>query len=87
MKPHTDTGCAHSEAEEAYVALREHCSGSSYQAVVTWIEALAVQQQAEMASCKPEKLVNAQVRLRQLVALRDALTAPADRAGTGHVCD
>lgn len=85
MSPITDAGAAHTAATAAYADLRAHDSAPAYKAVVAWLEALAAQQQAHMTSCAADRLPRAQLRLQQLVALRDALT-PGD-TGTGHVFD
>ena len=82
----TDAGATYAAAQSAYADLCGHRDSHAYRAVLDWIEALGVQQQALMATCPRDKLADVQTRLRQLVALRDALAAPGD-GGTGHVFD
>ena len=86
MSANTDPGRAHDATSLAYAEVLLHIGSHGYRAVVEWLEALIAQQQAAMTSCARDKLGDAQVRLRQLIAMRGALASP-DSAGTGHVFD
>lgn len=88
MTPVLDTHAAHLQAQGAIAALRDayHAKTDTYAAVVAWISALVAAQQAYMTSCGRDKLADAQVRLKQLIALRSALVDPGG-ATTGHQFD
>lgn len=81
-----DTGNACQEAQAAYLALKAQAHTEPYSLTVKWLDALIVAQQAHMTSCNAAKLEAAQVRVRQLVALRQALAAPGG-ASIGHAFD
>lgn len=80
-----DDGAAHSALFAAHADLLVHAESIAYRSVLDWIEALAARQQAAMTSCPRDKLGDAQVRLQQILAMRDALRSP-DSSGTGFVC-
>lgn len=86
MTPNIDAGRAHRDAAQAYAEFRAHAHSQQYGACVKWIDSLLVQQQATMVDCGKDKLADAQVRLKQLRALRSALVDPGG-ASTGHVFD
>ena len=46
-----------------------------------WLDALAAQHQAQAVNMQPEKLAENQVRIRHLIALRDALVAQTGSTG------
>lgn len=66
--------------------VRSHANTDAFAATVGWFDALISAQQAHMTSCHPDKLPACQTRLKQLIALRNALGAPGG-ASTGHVFD
>lgn len=86
MRPLIDSGLIHQATAAAHASVREHRNTQGYNDVAAWIEALIVQQQAHMVLCARERLGDAQVRLKQLIALRAALVEPGG-AATGHVFD
>ena len=86
MRPLLDGGQAHQYAARASAVLRTHAATPVFADLVAWIEALIVQQQTHMVLCARERLGDAQVRLKQLMALRAALVEPGG-AVTGHVFD
>ena len=51
-----------------------------------WLDALIVAQQSHMTTCNAARLEAAQIRVKQLMALRNALAAPGG-ASTGHCFD
>ena len=79
-----EPGAAHDATQVALVTLADHSKSEAYRAVRTWLSALAVQQMAYMAECRPDRLSDAQVRLKQLRALVAALDGGG---GSGHVFD
>ena len=81
-----DPGEAVQSLQAAYLELKRHTHTEPYSLAVKWIDSLIVAQQAHMASCNPARLEAAQIRLKQLIALRNALAAPGG-ASTGHVFD
>lgn len=81
-----DSGATHNAAVAAHREALEHRHSKAFAAISDWLAALATQQHADMIQCPPDKLPAAQIRLRQLLALHDALTR-TEMAGTGHVCD
>lgn len=81
-----DSGLAHAQTTAAYLAVREYAKTEPYVATVRWLEALIDQQLSHMASCGRDRLADAQVRLKQLMALRSALADPGG-AFTGHQLD
>lgn len=87
MSPNTDAGRAHEAGAEAYAELRIHKDTQPYRAIVAWLDALATQQQIWMTTCAPDRLPAAQIRLKQLIAQRDALVRPIEAGNTGHVFD
>ncbi len=60
----------------AHAAIKAQDKSEAFAAAVNWLDALIVMQQSQVSQIKPEKLVNVQARLKQLVELRKALTAP-----------
>lgn len=88
MTPVLDTHAAHLLAQGTIAALRapHHAKTDTFAAFVAWINALVSAQQAYMTSCGRDKLADAQVRLKQLIALRSALVDPGG-ATTGHQFD
>ena len=81
-----DPGTACQNAQAAYLELKLHANTDAFAATVAWFDALISAQQAHMTSCHPDKLPACQTRLKQLIALRNALGAPGG-ASTGHVFD
>ena len=81
-----DAGIAREALNEAYSELRRHYHTEPYGQVVKWLDALIVAQQAHMTSCNPARLEAAQIRVKHLVGLRNALAAPGG-ASTGHAFD
>lgn len=74
-RPNTDLGAALDSLNEAYDAIREITGTEAYGRVRRWIDAVAAAQQAGMVTHKdPARLMAAQIRLQQLVALREALS-------------
>lgn len=86
MTPILDANKAMAEAQAAFNAMRDYKGNDQYKRTVEWIEALIVQQQANMLSCGKEKLSDAQVRLKQLIGMRSALIDPGG-AFTGFSFD
>ena len=60
----------------ALAEIKGQDKSEAFAATVNWLDALIVMQQSQVSQIKPEKLVNVQARLKQLVELRKALTAP-----------
>lgn len=81
-----DAGTACQVAQAAYLELKRQSHTEQYSITVKWLDSLIVAQQAHMTSCSPAKLEAAQVRAKQLIALRQALAAPGG-ASIGHVFD
>jgi hypothetical protein len=86
MTPNIDANRAHQETSAAYLELKAHAKSPQYEAAVKWIDALLVQAHAYMADCAPANLPAAQIRLKQLRAMRSALVDPGG-ASTGFVFD
>lgn len=70
----------------AYALVKLYDKTDAYGAVVQWIDALITQQQAAFVTLPADKLPGAQKRLKQLIAMRDALCAPGG-AFTGFLTD
>ena len=81
-----DSNAANMRLSGAYLEVKLHANTDAYAATVNWFDALISAQQAHMTSCHPDKLPACQTRLKQLIALRNALGAPGG-ASTGHVFD
>lgn len=86
MKPLLDANQAMKDTAEAYNAVRRAYRTEQYQDVINWFDALIAQTQTGMLSCAPAKLVDTQVRIKQLIALRAALADPGG-ATTGYTFD
>lgn len=84
MTPVLDAEAARRDASAAASDLRQHRASEPYKRAVAWLDALIAQNQAHMTNCAPDKLADQQTRLKQLIALRDALAAPGG-ATTGFV--
>lgn len=83
LQPNTDAGQAHSVAGRAHRAMRSQDQTPAMQAVAEWINALCAYEQASQLTCNPDELYERQIRLRQLVALRDAVMKPVATAPVG----
>ena len=81
-----DGSAANLRLSGAYHEVKLHANTDAFAATVSWFDALISAQQAHMATCHPDKLPACQTRLKQLIALRNALGAPGG-ASTGHVFD
>lgn len=81
-----DGSAANLRLSGAYLEVKLHANTDAFAATVSWFDALISAQQAHMATCNPDKLPASQTRLKQLIALRNALGAPGG-ASTGHVFD
>ena len=86
MIPNLDAGAAMRETMDAYSNMRVHMKSPQYKAVADWIEALVVQHQINMISCGKDKLPDAQVRLKQMIALRASMVETGG-ASTGYTFD
>lgn len=84
MKPATDTNAGHKDTAVAHAEIRSHRHTEPYRALIDWLDALIAQVQAAMVACNRDKLADHQIRLQQLIALRDALVAPGG-ASTGFI--
>lgn len=89
IAPNDDVGAALAQLNAAHAALRDQASTHGYKLVVQWIDALVAAQQAGMARIRcRDRLYSAQLRLQQLLAMRDALRAdPGAHVGNGHQTD
>ena len=81
-----DPGTACQNAQAAYLELKRQSHTEPFAMTVKWLDALITAQQAHMTSCHPDKLPACQTRIKQLIALRNALAAPGG-ASTGHCFD
>lgn len=81
-----DEGVAHSALARVHADLAVHRESIAFRAARDWLDALAARQQAAMTSCPREKLADAQVRLKQILAIRAAMHE-SQQGGTGFVCD
>ena len=81
-----DGSAANLRLSGAYLEVKLHANTDAFGATVSWFDALISAQQAHMATCHPDKLPACQTRLKQLIALRNALGATGG-ASTGHVFD
>ena len=86
MSLNTDATKALHASMESFTELRHYYGNEQYKRMVEWIEALATQHQVAMTSCAAAKLPDVQVRLKQLIGLRDALVNPGG-ANTGYTFD
>ena len=86
MIPNLDAGAAMRETMDAYSNMRVHMKSPQYKAMVEWLEALLVQHQISMTTCGKDKLADAQVRIKQLMALRASMVEPGG-ASTGYTFD
>jgi hypothetical protein len=86
MKPVIDASKAHSDTDKAFLDLRGLYGSDQYRMFADWIEALAAQQQTTMATCRAEHLPAAQTRLKQLMAMLNALVEDKP-LGNGHQFD
>ncbi len=84
MNPILDANQAMIDAQNAFNELRHYKGTEQYKRMLTWVEALIVQQQCAMTSCGKDKLEESQVRLKQMIALRSALVDPGG-AFTGFI--
>lgn len=84
MKPVTDVSLAGQEVAEVFVDLCKSRHSEAYLQVVQWLDALIAQHQAHALTAPADKLAANQIRTQQIVALRDALTSPAN-GGTGFI--
>lgn len=76
MTPLIDQNKAATETMIAYSDLRNHMGSDQYKTFVAWVEALIVQHQSQMTDCAPAKLLDIQVRVKQLISMRAALVDP-----------
>lgn len=81
MRPVTDVTEAGKAAADAHAELTKHRHSEPYRLTVDWLDALAAQHQAQAVTMQPEKLAENQVRIRHLIALRDALVAQTGSTG------
>ena len=81
-----DPGTACQNAQAAYLELKRQSHSEPFAMTVKWLDALIVAQQSHMTTCNAARLEAAQTRIKQLIALRNALGAPGG-ASTGHVFD
>ena len=81
-----DGGASNARLGAAYLEVKLYANTHAYDATVKWFDALITAQQAHMTSCHPDKLPACQTRIKQLIALRNALGAPGG-ASTGHCFD
>lgn len=81
-----DPGTACQNAQAAYLELKRQSHTEPFSMTVKWLDALIVAQQSHMTTCNPARLEAAQIRVKQLMALRNALAAPGG-ASTGHCFD
>ena len=82
----SDAGAAVQALQAAYLDLKAQAHTEPYSLTVKWLDRLIVAQQAHMTNCNPSRLEAAQIRVKQLIALRNALAAPGG-ASTGHTFD
>lgn len=81
MRPITDAVEAGKAAADAHAELKKHRHSEPYRLTVDWLDALAAQHQAQAVTMQPEKLAENQIRIRHLIALRDALVAQTGSTG------
>ena len=81
MRPITDVTEAGKAAADAHAELKKHRHSEPYRLTVDWLDALAAQHQAQAVTMQSEKLAENQVRIRHLIALRDALVAQTGATG------
>ena len=81
-----DPGTACQNAQAAYLELKRQSHTEPFAMTVKWLDALIVAQQSHMTTCNAARLEAAQIRVKQLMALRNALAAPGG-ASTGHCFD
>jgi hypothetical protein len=74
------------ETMQAYSDMRVHHGTEAYKLVAEWLDSLICQNQISMTSCGKDKLSDAQVRIKQLMALRSAMVDPGG-AYTGYTFD
>lgn len=72
------------ELNTAFDELRRLSGTREFERMVAWLDRLVERYRVHMDTCAPEDLPLAQVRLRQVLALYDALTLPGG-AHTGFV--
>ena len=84
MTPITDAQRAGSDAAQALTDLRKDGHPEAVRMTVLWLDALIAQHQAHALTAPADKLAANQLRTQQIVALRDALTSPAN-GGTGFI--
>lgn len=71
-----DPEAARTRLMNALAEIKGQDKSEAFAAAVNWLDALIVMQQSQVSQIKPERLVSVQARLKQLVELRKALTAP-----------
>lgn len=81
-----DGGASNARLGAAYLEVKLYANTHAYDATVKWFDALITAQQAYMTTCNAARLEAAQIRVKQLMALRNALAAPGG-ASTGHCFD
>ena len=86
MKPLLDANAAMKNTMDTYTEVRQYMGSEQYKRTVEWIESIIIQNQIAMTSCAASKLPDVQVRIKQLVALREAL-ANMGGASTGYTFD
>jgi hypothetical protein len=86
VKPLLDANSAMKNTMDAYTEVRHYMGNEQYKKTVEWLEALVCQHQIGMTTCAAAKLPDVQVRIKQLVALREALVNPGG-ASTGYTFD
>lgn len=89
IAPNDDIGAALTQLNAAHAALLDQAGSQCYRLTAQWIDALVAVQQAGMTSIRcRDRLYSAQLRLQQLLAMRDALRAdPGSHVGNGHQTD
>ena len=75
MKPLTDPVEAGKAVAEAHADLQKQRHADTYRCVVVWLDALTAQHQAHAVTLPAERLADNQLRIRHLIALREALAS------------
>jgi hypothetical protein len=85
MHPNLDPQAASVACEAKLVTVREFKGTECYVAFGDWLDALIVQHQVQMLECAPDRMPAVRTRIKQIVALRDALSA--ETWSTGYIFD
>lgn len=86
MKPVLNADQCRKDVSEAFAGVRMFAKTEAFDAFVAYVESLIAGQQAHMAQCGSGLLPTAQIRLKQLAAIRSALLDP-NSCTTGSTYD